>query len=731
MRDDLFIIPSLKSCLRNQLTSSGVKITNKVNFCPNCGQKLNSIVETTVSTTKSENESDNRAVVGEKKVQHKFVSGSHDEPSREQQLLNDQLSRALKTLYSILLSTFDAPRSNGTLEQNFGRIRVRSSDKIKGYDSDELAKRVEPLCRPNYVATSADVQFIQELMKKYENYFQKSKLENILNMLSGQSSTAIVDDKHLNRVQEYLHVDRGNLEQDFHDVLMQFNNQRGKLAFLVGNVGDGKSHLIGYMKSQYPDVFSLNKINIHYDATESFDPQKTAMDTLMELLQPFSDNYVENNRENWVVAINMGILVNLINRMKASGQFTKLLSFLAETGITEQSSSLHITKNDFFELLSFRSYPVFQIDETGVNSAFYDELFSKVTVQSESNPFYNAYLEDKEKHIVHLTHHNYEFFSNKNTQKALKYLLIKVQVESKVIISTRALLELIHDILIPAKLEEHQVINYEGSLPYLLFAGFGDSPLIKKINEFDPIDFQNDQIERLTTKVYSSQRQLSDLAHDVLNRDDLQNIQWLWSYISEESGDPSGKIDFSEKVGLLIRIKYLVDYQDAAFNDQYYLDYLKLIRDARENGQRAESVRQLYKLIKAFVYQWCGSPKSDFVYTFINEEKKFGIAIPFDMNFTGVTVVGNNVVLSLKNSDVNTSYSLSVDYDLFKLIETVNQGYLLKNKDKRQFVNVANFIENIIKSNRAVKETVIGNIETKEFYRLTDDGFEVEMEAMN
>ena len=709
----------------------GVKITNKVNFCPNCGQKLNSIVETTVSTTKSENESDNRAVVGEKKVQHKFLSGSHDEPSREQQLLNDQLSRALKTLYSILLSTFDAPRSNGTLEQNFGRIRVRSSDKIKGYDSDELAKRVEPLCRPNYVATSADVQFIQELMKKYENYFQKSKLENILNMLSGQSSTAIVDDKHLNRVQEYLHVDRGNLEQDFHDVLMQFNNQRGKLAFLVGNVGDGKSHLIGYMKSQYPDVFSLNKINIHYDATESFDPQKTAMDTLMELLQPFSDNYVENNRENWVVAINMGILVNLINRMKASGQFTKLLSFLAETGITEQSSSLHITKNDFFELLSFRSYPVFQIDETGVNSAFYDELFSKVTVQSESNPFYNAYLEDKEKHIVHLTHHNYEFFSNKNTQKALKYLLIKVQVESKVIISTRALLELIHDILIPAKLEEHQVINYEGSLPYLLFAGFGDSPLIKKINEFDPIDFQNDQIERLTTKVYSSQRQLSDLAHDVLDRDDLQNIQWLWSYISEESGDPSGKIDFSEKVGLLIRIKYLVDYQDAAFNDQYYLDYLKLIRDARENGQRAKSVRQLYKLIKAFVYQWCGSPKSDFVYTFINEEKKFGIAIPFDMNFTGVTVVGNNVVLSLKNSDVNTSYSLSVDYDLFKLIETVNQGYLLKNKDKRQFVNVANFIENIIKSNRAVKETVIGNIETKEFYRLTDDGFEVEMEAMN
>ncbi|MBU7461857.1 MULTISPECIES: DNA phosphorothioation-dependent restriction protein DptF [Lactiplantibacillus] len=709
----------------------GVKITNKVNFCPNCGQKLNSIVETTVSTTKSENESDNRAVVGEKKVQHKFVSGSHDEPSREQRLLNDQLSRALKTLYSILLSTFDAPRSNGTLEQNFGRIRVRSSDKIKGYDSDELAKRVEPLCRPNYVATSADVQFIQELMKKYKNYFQKSKLENILNMLSGQSSTAIVDDKHLNRVQEYLHVDRGNLEQDFHDVLMQFNNQRGKLAFLVGNVGDGKSHLIGYMKSQYPDIFSLNKINIHYDATESFDPQKTAMDTLMELLQPFSDNYVENNRENWVVAINMGILVNLINRMKASGQFTKLLSFLAETGITEQSSSLHITKNDFFELLSFRSYPVFQIDETGVNSAFYDELFSKVTVQSESNPFYNAYLEDKEKHIVHLTHHNYEFFSNKNTQKALKYLLIKVQVESKVIISTRALLELIHDILIPAKLEEHQVINYEGSLPYLLFAGFGDSPLIKKINEFDPIDFQNDQIERLTTKVYSSQRQLSDLAHDVLDRDDLQNIQWLWSYISEESGDPSGKIDFSEKVGLLIRIKYLVDYQDAAFNDQYYLDYLKLIRDARENGQRAESVRQLYKLIKAFVYQWCGSPKSDFVYTFINEEKKFGIAIPFDMNFTGVTVVGNNVVLSLKNSDVNTSYSLSVDYDLFKLIETVNQGYLLKNKDKRQFVNVANFIENIIKSNRAVKETVIGNIETKEFYRLTDDGFEVEMEAMN
>ncbi|MCG0733512.1 DNA phosphorothioation-dependent restriction protein DptF [Lactiplantibacillus plantarum] len=694
----------------------GVKITNGVNFCPNCGQKL----RTGVQLKKRENENDYHAGKQDIVRPQRLMQNSH-----EQKALNDQLIRVLKTLYSILLSTFDVQRSNGTLEQDFSRIRVRIASQIKGYDSDELANRVEPMCRPDYEATSTDVRFIQELMKKYENYFQESKLESALNTLSGQSSTAIVDDEHLNRIQEYLHVDRGNLERDFHNMLMRFNSQHGKLVFLVGNVGDGKSHLIGYMKEKYPDVFSEGNINIHYDATESFDPQKTAMDTLMELLQPFSDNRVEGNRDNWIVAINMGILVNLINRMTVSGHFTQLLSFFAETGVTEQSSILHTADNVFFELLSFRSYPVFQIDETGVNSTFYDELFNKVTVQSTSNPFYNAYLEDREKHIIHLTHHNYELFSNRNTQKTLKYLLIKVQVESKVIVSTRALLELIHDILIPAKLEEHQVINYEGSLPYLLLAGFGDSTLIKKINEFDPIDFQNSKIEQLVTKIYSSQRQLSDLADDVLENDDLHNVQWLWNYISEQT------IDFSEKAGLLIRIKYLINYQDVAFNDQYYLDYLKLIKDAEENGQRAKSVRELYKLIKKFIYQWCGSPRRNFVYTFINEAKKFGIAIPFDLNFNGVKIIENNVIMSLKNSDGSTSYSLSVDYALFKLIETVNQGYLLKNKDKQQFVNVANFIKNIVKSNRAIKETVIGNIETKEFYRLTDDGFEVEMEAMD
>ncbi|WP_284692644.1 DNA phosphorothioation-dependent restriction protein DptF, partial [Peribacillus frigoritolerans] len=60
---------------------------------------------------------------------------------------------------------------------------------------------------------------------------------------------------------------------------------------MCGSVGDGKSHLLAYLKNKYPDL--VNKFMIHNDATESFDPQKSSLDTLAEILKPFSDEKIE------------------------------------------------------------------------------------------------------------------------------------------------------------------------------------------------------------------------------------------------------------------------------------------------------------------------------------------------------------------------------------------------------------------------------------------------------
>lgn len=709
----------------NFCPNCGNKVVEDSNFCSHCGYPLRQHVE--VEATSNElkkpaeslidNQESNKAI-----TENEMLTQTEMESSSS---FCRQLEYSLKNLYAAMLKTFSVPSSGGTLKQNFSRLRVRLSGKIKGYDSDELANVVEPMCESDHSASQHDIDFINGLINKYQNYFRKSDFESVLNVLSGQSSGAIVDAEHLTKVQKYMHVNRGTLEKDFLDQINKLNSQHGKLLLLVGNVGDGKSHLIGYMKKEHPDLFADKRIHIHYDATESFDPDKTAMDTLLDLLQPFSDNDVDNNTENWIVAINMGILVNLIGTIEKVGNFTKLLAFLNKTGIAKEVDVPETIDDESYSLISFRTYPVFKVDEAGVNSTFYDDIFYKITKPMPDNPFYSAYVNDEKHYGLHLAHYNYRLLCNENVQQTLKYLLIKVQLESKVIISTRSLLELIHDILLPTQLEEHRVINYEGSLPYLLFAGFGDSKLIKKISEFDPIKFQGSQIENWKTSIYSSKRELNDLASDLINNQDLQNIKWLWNYINED------RIDFSNKVGLLIRIMYLMNHRNTAFNDQYYLDYLKLLTAIQENGNHSVEAKNLFLSIKNFIRKWCGSPQNGFVYTFVNEERKFGIAIPLSLQFVDVQLVDYSAVITLKNNGTDNKYALSVDYDLFKLIKMVDQGYLLKLENKRQFVNVSSFIENIVKSDKAMKETLIGNIETKEFYRLTDNGFEIEMEGMD
>lgn len=644
-----------------------------------------------------------------------------DDSKRLERLLRAQLT----ALYIQLTMTFHIQMGTGNLATKFSRIKLKISRKIAGYDLDEIANRVEPLCSPEHEATQTDLDFVEGLVKKYQNYDRPSELVQKLNYLSGQSSNAIVDAENLNDLQEYLHVNRGNLEKDFLRKLQRLTPNQGKLIFLVGNVGDGKSHLIGHLKKKYESLFEEKQIKIHYDATESFDPKKTAIETLLDVLSPFMDEKLDYSTTNLIVAINMGILMNFLRQAERNGHFKKLIEFLRKTGITTSRTQADNLQAENFELISFRDYPLFTIDDTGTTSKFYDDLFERIVSPESSNPFYLAYKEDKEHFVMRLTHHNFELFTNPKVRETLKFLLIKIQIESKVIISTRALLELIHDILVPSRLEESEVITYHDSLPYLLFGGTGDSLIIKKINQHDPQEFQNLEVEELLTRVYNSHKNLQELAVNFLGEEDAQSITWLWDYIQDVH-----KTSFDDKIGLLLRMKYLLNRDATIFNDSFYYQYLALLSSLQKADENREEIHNFYKMTKEFIYRWNGSPQNNYIFTFINEREKFGVAVPFNLVFEGIQEQDFDVVFKLKNVDAEKTYSLVIDYDLFVLINKVNRGYILKEEDRHQFVNVATFVENIIKSGQAKKETLIGNIETNKFYRLTYDGMDIEMGEM-
>lgn len=430
--------------------------------------------------------------------------------------INGQLKSQLMVLFRVLNSIFELNVSDKNLTDKYKNVIAQLRGRIKEEEIDKLEDRILPLCDKSHVATTDEVEMIKKMVVNFDDSYNKNHTEKLhddsnlkeqLNYLSGQSSSAIADAEGLSDLQNYMHVKRGTLEDDLLNTIETMNSEHGKLVFLVGNVGDGKSYSIGYLKQKHPDLFAENNINIYYDATESFDPHKTAMETLIEKLDRFSDKNLQNNSENWIIAINMGVLVNFVSKVQKNGNFTTVINYLNKTGITERTSDIKNISNDYFGLISFRNYPLFTMDESGANSTFYDKLFNRIIMKTDDNPFYKAYLSDKEKNTLELTHHNFELFSDASVRQTLKFLLIKIQIESKVIISTRSLLELIHDILIPAQIKGKEM-TYKDSLPYLLFGGSGDSTIIKKISAFDPIDMRNGKIEDWTTTVYNSRKNI-------------------------------------------------------------------------------------------------------------------------------------------------------------------------------------------------------------------------------
>lgn len=109
-----------------------------------------------------------------------------------------------------------------------------------------------------------------------------------LNRLRKSSSDSIDNTETFDDFKQYMHVTR-TAEEDLKDILRKVNASNKKtLVLLCGSAGDGKSHLLSYLKNSDEEHLIEDYI-IYNDATESNAPSKTAIETLNELLEKFKD----------------------------------------------------------------------------------------------------------------------------------------------------------------------------------------------------------------------------------------------------------------------------------------------------------------------------------------------------------------------------------------------------------------------------------------------------------
>lgn len=212
-----------------------------------------------------------------------------------------------------------------------------------------------------------------------------------LSRLRKLSAESVENTNTFDLFKEYLHVER-QVEIELRDLLRNINaNQEKCLVLLCGSAGDGKSHLISYLKNS-DDEGLLNNFEPYNDATESSEPTLTSIDTLAEKLSSFNDDNLDSNDgKKMIIAINLGTLNNFIDSEKGKN-FRKLKHYVLNNGIFSgygQSGGYQV--GSVFQHVSFSDYQVFSLGSNGIETTFLDLLFKKVFQKESNNPFYTSY----------------------------------------------------------------------------------------------------------------------------------------------------------------------------------------------------------------------------------------------------------------------------------------------------------------------------------------------------
>ena len=539
-------------------------------------------------------------------------------------------------------------------------------------------------------------------MKMSGNEQLYSNLEDIFNRLSIKSNNSIVNSDEFTEFNQYMHIKR-NIQDNIEDAINNFLFQNNKkIIFIVGNVGDGKSHLLSYMTKKYYNLFKQNGVNIHNDATETNSPNKTAIDTLLEILEPYNNNNLTNKiNSKLIIAINLGVLTNLLEKLKTLNQFTELVYFIENTQVLTKHKPKNVI-NSYFKIVSFIGESNIDVVENQVTSKFYKLALHKVFSEDETNPFYKAYIKDLKSNNLTYIHQNYKILLNQKIQETIVYMLIRAEIEHKLIISARTLFNFFYDIVVG---NNNREILY---LPNSIFDNYDKSDLLNIISKFNPIKNSTKEIDNIALKIYHAKNRKEKVL-DLLDPDTVDTFDYLRSF-------DSSNLSFTDWFNYFLRIKFLVSYEDKLFDNSLYLEYLAIYKNVYE-VQKKET--RLVKLINSTYSKWNG---------YLGYDDKI-IKNRFDNKVKRMVRVRPNPKLEtqrIEGAEILIDYYLKgkkielvVDYKTFFILNNLNNGYFLKSEDRKNSVNFDNFINLLVSVEEQNEDEVyLYNVVLKKQYKL-------------
>ena len=568
----------------------------------------------------------------------------------------------------------------------------------------------------------------------FKRYNGESYLLNELSKLKDSSIEAVEDD-NLSDFKEYLHVQR-DIQDTFLDAIeraVNFNSSH--LIMLCGSVGDGKSHLIAKVKKMRPDL--VDQFYIHYDATESFDPEKNAIDTLASVLKPFNNDNINDSTEKLILAINLGVLNNFLESPYANDDYSELVSYIEEADIFESENVSNNIYGEKVSFITFSDYNMFELndDENSnyVSSKYISSLFNKITQKDCSNPFYVAYRKDKKLDYIHPIIYNYEMLMEEDVQKTIIDYLIKIFIKYRKIISTRDLLNFIYEIIVPPESVKNKKLNridniMDYFLPNLLFGSPQRSDLLKLCNELDPTLIRNESLDK-----FIIDWNINDNMDYILNRYfDLTRFDFFKEYIKFLNNSKDKK-SIKEKVTKSL-IRLAVFYGKGKlkndFKDKVYFRYLKYLY--AYNTQSKKDYKELSNEIKRAIFNWKGQFKKNTICIDVLDSFEVYKNLklknsPFKIENPLINgELGNRFKTDIKiyfYIGDNKKMPLTVDFSLYEYIIRLDNGFKPNQSDKENLIVLDEFINSLL-DNDDDNDLYIINLDTNEEFLFEYNDFE-------
>ena len=600
-------------------------------------------------------------------------------------------------------------------------------------ETKNIKEKVEDSFNEDKNAATEEITVLDESdQKNRENILEKnlsdgdSYLIRELSRLKSSSKEAIENADQFSTFKDYLHVDRP-IQKDLEQILEENSQKKhGNLILLCGNVGDGKSHILAYLNKRKP--WLVENYKIYNDATESFSPDKDALTTLEESLCGFSDQKIDSNKENIILAINMGVLHNFISMEHEKYTYNRLAAFIEESELFTPKICPKYQKGQF-SLLSFSDYNSFELTEKGPVSVFYSSLLKKIVDTSEHNPFYLALKEDEKNDINTVVHDNYRLLQNENVQERIIQLVIQSIITDKLVISARTFLNFIADILIPNNYEINEIISdldkLEYTLPNLLFNLRERSDILKSLSELDPLHRRSIQIDQLVIELNT----LSDWETVVHNHlEDNKAVRWLSPFFDQET---LTGYSFNLFFETFVRTLYLLNNKFVkSLIDESYTKYVQNLYHFYSGNTK--EIKRVYEEFKRILFMWKGSPRKGYIY--INKpSEKYRIAqkihlkpsiehLEFDENEI-IQKFKSTIPIVYEDPIRGNKAELEIDYELFKLLSKVQNGYRPNKRDEENAIQFLDFIDKIMKFGDKKDELLVYFKSDDRLFSLKKDDF--------